>query len=102
MDPAVAEVAAHVLAFAETPFARALGARACCAASCRSALSLPAEGGVRVLRGQIDLLAFSDEGVDVLDYKHARQGDLAAYRFQLEAYALAAATLYPARAARAP
>jgi ATP-dependent exoDNAse (exonuclease V) beta subunit len=108
-DPAVAEIEAHVLRFLlsdfargladrplrrELPFALALGA----GPRRRASPDGVAEGSgedARVLRGQIDLLVFSDDGVDVLDYKHARRGDLADHRFQLETYALAVATLYP-------
>ncbi len=93
--PAVAEVEAHVLGFLATRFARGLTGRPV-RRELPFALGLPSTAGARVLRGQIDLLVFSAEGIDVLDYKHARRGDLDAYRFQLDAYALAARALYPA------
>jgi len=93
-EPAVAEVRAHALRLLVSDFARGLVGRHV-RRELPFALSLPGTQGVRVLRGQIDLLAFDDVGVDVVDYKHARRGDLESYRFQLEVYALAVATLYP-------
>jgi ATP-dependent exoDNAse (exonuclease V) beta subunit len=94
-EPAVAEVRAHALRLLVSDFARGLVGRPV-RRELPFALSLPdVAGGVRVVRGQIDLLSFSDAGVDVVDYKHARRGELEAYRFQLEVYALAVATLYP-------
>ena len=49
------------------------------------------------LRGQIDLLVLErrTRTVTVVDYKHARAGDGDDYRFQLDAYALAAHRLVP-------
>jgi hypothetical protein len=44
----------------------------------------------------MDLVVLTADGVQVVDYKHARVGDPADYRFQLDAYALAARRLYPA------
>jgi ATP-dependent exoDNAse (exonuclease V) beta subunit len=94
-DTHVTALRDRVVAFLSTGYARALGGRPL-RRELPFALSLPsATGHARVIRGQIDLLAFSDDGIDVVDYKHARAGDLERYRFQLEAYALAARTLYP-------
>ncbi len=94
-DTVVSALRDRVVAFLSTDYARSLGGRPV-RRELPFALSLPsAAGHARVIRGQIDLLAFSDEGIDVVDYKHARAGDLERYRFQLEAYALAARTLYP-------
>jgi ATP-dependent exoDNAse (exonuclease V) beta subunit len=91
----VQEIAAHVLGFLATPFARAL-AQKTVRRELPFVLALPsARGTVRLLRGQIDLLVFDEQGVEVVDYKHARRADPDDYRFQLEAYALAARTLYP-------
>ncbi len=94
-DSGPAEVASHVRAFLRGEFARSLGARAV-----RRELPfvLPlagAVGSVRVLSGQLDLAVLDRDGVSVIDYKHAKRSDLAPYRFQLEAYALAVAGLYP-------
>ncbi len=94
-DPATLEIETHVLGFLRTSYARALGGRSL-RRELPFALSLPAPPGTtRVLRGQIDLLVLDERGVEVVDYKHARRGEPEAYRFQLEAYALAARTLYP-------
>ena len=54
-------------------------------------------GGVLYLRGQMDLRVLSASGVTVVDYKHARRGEPDDYRFQLDAYALAARRLYRRR-----
>ncbi|MGZ3440626.1 MAG: UvrD-helicase domain-containing protein, partial [Polyangia bacterium] len=93
-DPLVAEVRAHVAAFLDTPFARALDGVAV-RRELPFLLSVPYAGGVLYLRGQMDLVVLTADGVTVVDYKHARVGDPADYRFQLDAYALAARRLYP-------
>jgi ATP-dependent exoDNAse (exonuclease V) beta subunit len=93
-DPAVAEVRGHVARFLATEFARGLEG-----ATLRRELpflfALPYDGGVLYLRGQIDLLLLAQDGVTVIDYKHARAGSADDYRFQLDAYALAVRRLYP-------
>ena len=94
-DPQVAEVRAHAAAFLDTPFARALDGVAV-RRELPFLLSVPYEGGVLYLRGQMDLVVLTADGVTVVDYKHARLGDPDDYRFQLDAYALAARRLYPA------
>ncbi|HEX6836411.1 MAG TPA: 3'-5' exonuclease, partial [Polyangia bacterium] len=94
-DPLVAEVRAHVAAFLDTPFARALDGVAV-RRELPFLLSVPYDGGVLYLRGQMDLVVLTGDGVTVVDYKHARVGDPDDYRFQLDAYALAARRLYPA------
>jgi ATP-dependent exoDNAse (exonuclease V) beta subunit len=94
-DPLVAEVRAHVAAFLDTPFARALDGVAA-RRELPFLLSVPYDGGVLYLRGQMDLVVLTADGVSVVDYKHARVGDPDDYRFQLDAYALAARQLYPA------
>lgn len=94
-DPLVAEVRAHVAAFLDTPFARALDGVAV-RRELPFLLSVPYAGGVLYLRGQMDLVVLTAGGVTVVDYKHARVGDPDDYRFQLDAYALAARRLYPA------
>jgi hypothetical protein len=43
----------------------------------------------------MDLVVLTSDGVTVVDYKHARLGEPEDYRFQLDAYALAARRLYP-------
>jgi ATP-dependent exoDNAse (exonuclease V) beta subunit len=93
-DPEVAEVRAHVARFLATSFARGL-AGAPARRELPFLLAVPYDEGVLYLRGQIDLLLLSAEGVTVIDFKHARAGDLEDYRFQLDAYALAARRLYP-------
>jgi len=94
-DPLVAEVRAHVAAFLDTPFARALDGVAV-RRELPFLLSVPYDGGVLYLRGQMDLVVLTSDGVTVVDYKHARLGEPDDYRFQLDAYALAARRLYPA------
>ena len=94
-DPLVAEVRTHVAAFLGTPFARAL-AGAPVRRELPFLLSVPYEGGVLFVRGAMDLVVLTPDGVTVVDYKHARLGDPEDYRFQLDAYALAARRLYPA------
>jgi len=94
-DPLVAEVRANVAGFLDTPFARALDGVAV-RRELPFLLSVPYDGGVLYLRGQMDLVVLTPEGVTVVDYKHARLGDPDDYRFQLDAYALAARRLYPA------
>jgi ATP-dependent helicase/nuclease subunit A len=95
-EPAVAEVRSHVSRFLEGDFARGLTARRL-RRELPFLLSIPLpEAGCLHLRGQIDLLILDEAGVTVLDYKHARAGDPDDYRFQLDAYALAARRLYPA------
>jgi ATP-dependent exoDNAse (exonuclease V) beta subunit len=94
-DPLVAEVRAHVAAFLDTPFARTLDGVAV-RRELPFLLSVPYDGGVLYLRGQMDLVVLTSDGVTVVDYKHARLGDPDDYRFQLDAYALAARRLYPA------
>ena len=94
-DPLVAEVRTHVAALLDTPFARALDGVAV-RRELPFLLSVPYEGGVLYLRGQMDLVVLTAAGVTVVDYKHARVGDPDDYRFQLDAYALAARRLYPA------
>ncbi|MDB4969148.1 MAG: UvrD/REP helicase [Myxococcales bacterium] len=94
-DAAVAEVRAHVAAFLGTRFARELAGVAV-RRELPFLLSVPYSGGVLYLRGQMDLVVLTSDGVTVVDYKHARLGDPEDYRFQLEAYALAARRLYPA------
>ena len=94
-DPLVAEVRTHVAAFLDTPFARALDGVAV-RRELPFLLSVPYDGGVLYLRGQMDLVVLDADGVTVVDYKHARVGDPDDYRFQLDAYALAARRLYPA------
>jgi ATP-dependent helicase/nuclease subunit A len=94
-EPEVAEVRAHVAAFLSTDFARKL-----IGIPVRRELpflvSVPLDGGGELyLRGQIDLLQFDHDGVTVIDYKHARRGEADDYRFQLQAYSLAARRLYP-------
>ena len=94
-DPLVAEMRANVAGFLDTPFARALDGVAV-RRELPFLLSVPYDGGVLYLRGQMDLVVLTPEGVTVVDYKHARLGDPDDYRFQLDAYALAARRLYPA------
>ncbi|HEY1586968.1 MAG TPA: PD-(D/E)XK nuclease family protein, partial [Polyangia bacterium] len=94
-DPLVAEVRTHVAAFLDTPFARALDGVAV-RRELPFLLSVPYDRGVLYLRGQMDLVVLTTDGVTVVDYKHARVGDPEDYRFQLDAYALAARRLYPA------
>jgi hypothetical protein len=94
-DPLVAEVRAHVAAFLDTPFARALDGVAV-RRELPFLLSVAYDGGVLYLRGQMDLVVLTPDGITVVDYKHARLGDPDDYRFQLDAYALAARRLYPA------
>lgn len=54
------------------------------------------EGRILVLRGSMDLIvSWPDGSVDVIDYKSARGGDVGAYAFQLDVYALAARALFP-------
>jgi ATP-dependent helicase/nuclease subunit A len=94
-EPAVSEVRGHVARFLETSFARGLSGRAL-RRELPFLLSIPFAADARLfVRGQIDLLILDPGGVTVLDYKHAREGDADDYRFQLEAYALAARRLYP-------
>ena len=93
-DPAVAEVRAHVAAFLDTDFARGLAGVAV-RRELPFLLSVPYGEGVLYLRGQMDLVVLTSDGVSVVDYKHARVGDPEDYRFQLDAYALAARRLYP-------
>jgi ATP-dependent exoDNAse (exonuclease V) beta subunit len=98
-EPAVAEVRSHVTRFLETAFARGLAGRALRRElPFLYAVPLP-DGGHLYVKGQIDLVVLDPTGVTVIDYKHARapsdnDGD-DDYRFQLEAYALAARRLYP-------
>jgi ATP-dependent helicase/nuclease subunit A len=94
-DAAVADVRAHVAAFLGTPFARGLAGVAV-RRELPFLLSVPYGEGVLYLRGQMDLVVLNADGVTVVDYKHARLGDPEDYRFQLDAYALAARRLYPA------
>jgi ATP-dependent exoDNAse (exonuclease V) beta subunit len=98
--PEVGEVREHVRALLTTSFVRELGASA--ADDVRRELpfllAVRAPRGVALrLRGQIDLLVRDGGGdrVTVVDYKHARAGSDADYRFQLAAYALAARRLFP-------
>lgn len=93
-DAAVAEVRAHVRAFLDTDFARALDGAAV-RRELPFLLAVPYADGVLYLRGQMDLVVLTPAGVTVVDYKHARAGDPDDYRFQLDAYALAARRLYP-------
>jgi ATP-dependent helicase/nuclease subunit A len=94
-EPAVAEVRQDVARFLATPFARALRGRPL-RRELPFLLSVPFGDGAQLhVRGQIDLLVLDAGGITVLDYKHARRGDEADYRFQLQAYALAASRLYP-------
>jgi ATP-dependent exoDNAse (exonuclease V) beta subunit len=94
-DPAVADVRADVMRFVATPFARALVGRPL-RRELPFLLAVPLPSGGRLLvRGQMDLVLFDAGGVTVLDYKHARAGHPDDYRFQLQAYALAARRLYP-------
>lgn len=93
-DAAVAEVRAHVAAFLDTDFARGLDGVAL-RRELPFLLGVPYGDGVLYLRGQMDLVVLSPDGVTVVDYKHARLGDPGDYRFQLDAYALAARRLYP-------
>jgi ATP-dependent helicase/nuclease subunit A len=93
-DAAVADVRAHVLGFLGSDFARGLDG-APVRRELPFLLSVPFDGGVLYLRGQIDLVLLRPDGVTVVDYKHSRRGDPDDYRFQLEAYALAARRLYP-------
>ena len=61
-------------------------------------LSQPADHGAPLrLRGQIDLLCVDRAAgvVTIVDYKHSRAGAGADYRFQLDAYALAARRILP-------
>src|SRR5204862_8123391 len=97
----VAEVRAHAARFLATPFSRALAA-SCDLVEVRRELPFllvePGSHGAPVrLRGQIDLLVLErrTRTVTVVDYKHARASDGDDYRFQLEAYALAAHRLVP-------
>ena len=94
-DPLVAEVRGHVAAFLGTPFARGLAGVAL-RRELPFLLSVPYDGGALYLRGQMDLVVLTADGVIVVDYKHSRTGDPEDYRFQLDAYALAARRLYPA------
>jgi ATP-dependent helicase/nuclease subunit A len=93
-DAAVADVRTHVLGFLGSDFARGLDGAAV-RRELPFLLSVPFDGGVLYLRGQIDLVLLQPDGVTVVDYKHARLGDPDDYRFQLDAYALAARRLYP-------
>jgi ATP-dependent exoDNAse (exonuclease V) beta subunit len=91
--PEVAEVRAHVAAFLGTDFARGLEGAAV-RRELPFLLSVPFGDGVLYLRGQMDLVVLAADGITVIDYKHARARDVD-YRFQLDAYALAARRLYP-------
>jgi ATP-dependent exoDNAse (exonuclease V) beta subunit len=93
-DPAVTDVRGHVAAFLDCEFARGLDGAAL-RRELPFLLAVPLDEGVLYLRGQMDLVLLSPEGVTVIDYKHVRQGDPDDYRFQLDAYALAARRLYP-------
>jgi hypothetical protein len=99
--PEVADVRAHVRRFLATPFATRLAAAAASGGVRRELpflLTEPATHGAPIhLRGQIDLLVVDPAGeeVTVVDYKHARAGSGDDYRFQLDAYALAARRLFP-------
>jgi ATP-dependent exoDNAse (exonuclease V) beta subunit len=93
-DPAVADVRAHVAAFLDSDFARGLDGAAV-RRELPFLLAVPHEEGILYVRGQMDLVLLAPDGVTVIDYKHARQADPDDYRFQLEAYALAARRLYP-------
>jgi ATP-dependent exoDNAse (exonuclease V) beta subunit len=94
-EPDIAEVRQDVARFLDTPFARGLAGRAL-RRELPFLLSIPFGDGARLLlRGQIDLLILDAGGITVIDYKHARRGDDDDYRFQLDAYALAAHQLYP-------
>jgi hypothetical protein len=87
-------VRAHVAAFLDSEFARGLEGAAL-RRELPFLLAVPHAGGVLYLRGQMDLVLLASDGVTVIDYKHTRQGDPEDYRFQLDAYALAARRLYP-------
>jgi ATP-dependent exoDNAse (exonuclease V) beta subunit len=93
-DAAVAEVRAHVAAFLDSDFARGLDGVAL-RRELPFLLAVPYGDGVLYLRGQMDLVVLTADGVTVVDYKHARLGEADDYRFQLDAYALAARRLYP-------
>jgi ATP-dependent exoDNAse (exonuclease V) beta subunit len=94
-EPPVAEVRDHVARFLATPFARGLFGRTL-RRELPFLLSVPFAPDAHLhVRGQIDLLLLDSSGVTVVDYKHAREGDADDYRFQLDAYALAARRLYP-------
>jgi ATP-dependent helicase/nuclease subunit A len=55
------------------------------------------QGRSVVLRGSMDLVVvWPDGAVDVVDYKSARGGSEGAYAFQLDVYALAARSMFPA------
>src|SRR5206468_8389182 len=85
----------HAATFLETPFARGL-AGAAVRRELPFLLAVPLGAGrTLTVRGQIDLVVLDKSGVTVVDYKHAREGEPDDYRFQLDAYALAARRLYP-------
>ena len=50
----------------------------------------PAIGPTLVVRGQLDALLVDGDSATVIDYKLSRGSEAARYRFQLDAYALAA------------
>jgi ATP-dependent exoDNAse (exonuclease V) beta subunit len=93
-DPAVVDVRGHVAAFLDSDFARGLEGAAL-RRELPFLLSVPHADGVLYLRGQMDLVLLAPDGVTVIDYKHARRENPDDYRFQLDAYALAARRLYP-------
>jgi len=100
--PEIAEVREHARGLLRTAFVREIAAApetlvrrelpfvlpVRCIATNGSELSLR-------LRGQIDLLIAAGDEVTVVDYKHARRGADDDYRFQLDAYGLAATRLFP-------
>jgi ATP-dependent exoDNAse (exonuclease V) beta subunit len=71
-QPEVAEVRAHVAAFLDCDFARALDGAAL-RRELPFLLSVPFGDGVLYLRGQMDLVLLGPDGITVIDYKHARE-----------------------------
>jgi ATP-dependent helicase/nuclease subunit A len=93
-DPAHAEVLAAVQAYLDDPLAARMaraGGPPRLHRELPFALRLdPGKGPALVVRGQLDALLVDGDSATVIDYKLSRGSDAARYRFQLDAYALAA------------
>jgi ATP-dependent exoDNAse (exonuclease V) beta subunit len=93
-DPAHAEVVAAVQAYLDDPLAARM-ARAGGPPRLHRELPFalrvdPGKGPALVVRGQLDALLVDGDSATVIDYKLSRGSEAARYRFQLDAYALAA------------
>ncbi len=91
-------IVARVMRFVRSGYARAIAeANAELRREVAFVLGVDDEAGRTVtLRGSMDLVVvWPDGGVDVVDYKSARSGDVETYAFQLDVYALAARAMFP-------